>query len=348
MSDHSGLYYYGYRNAAPQAEAKWVTVHAGLKSKATGETPVGLTSVSEVNPEDVGTLSLRYADGQPVIVLSGGKYIPAKLEDPYAKFELEAVDWNDPEFSREERYWRLKGSEGNDLGQAVEPEPIAADHINPAEVARLALAYRDGVPAIVVGVGQYVPTWLPVVDGAGSLVGVYATAAIEAALIPAEQVSPEDIGALSLRYVDGVPLLAVSGGTVIPAGLPVVDGAGNAVAAYTAGTASKLQARELLSTFDFPDDGPPIIIGSARMALVGNDDNKSGTPIPAGQVSPEDVAMLAIEYRDDQPVLVVSGGKAVPVGLTVVDGLSKSAGKYQLGPIALFEIPIDESTKHRY
>ncbi|MFI6471418.1 hypothetical protein ACIBL5_14365 [Streptomyces sp. NPDC050516] len=347
MSDHSGLYYYGYRNAAAQTEGKWVTVHAGLKSKSTGETHVGLTPASEVNPEDVGTLSLRYADGQPVIVLSGGKYIPAKLEDPHAKFELEAVDWNDPKFSREEGYWHLKGSEGNDLGQAVEPEPIAADHINPAEVARLALTYRDGVPAIVVGVGRYVPTWLPVVDGAGSLVAVYATAAIEPALIPTDQVNPEDIGALSLRYVDGVPQLSVSGGTVIPAGLPVVDGAGNAVAAYTAGTASKLHPRALLSTYDFPGDDTPIIIGSARMALEGNDDNKSGAPIPAGQVSPEDVAMLAIEYRDDQPVIVVSGGKAIPAGLTVVDGWSKSRTKYQMGPIALFEIPRDDSLRQR-
>ncbi|MGW8782589.1 hypothetical protein ACWGNM_31625 [Streptomyces sp. NPDC055796] len=52
--------------------------------------------------------------------------------------------------------------------------------------------------------------------------------------IPADQVKPEDIGTLSLRYVDGQPQLVVSGGTVIPAGLTVVDGAGNAVAAYAA------------------------------------------------------------------------------------------------------------------
>ncbi|MFF4104376.1 hypothetical protein [Streptomyces sp. NPDC001903] len=56
----------------------------------------------------------------------------------------------------------------------------------------------------------------------------------DAALIPADQVKPEDIGTLSLRYVDGVPQLVVSSGTAIPAGLTVVDAAGNAVAAYTA------------------------------------------------------------------------------------------------------------------
>ncbi|MFD3788815.1 hypothetical protein [Streptomyces cyaneofuscatus] len=54
------------------------------------------------------------------------------------------------------------------------------------------------------------------------------------------EVKPEDIGALSLRYVDGVAQLAVSGGTAIPAGLRVVDGSGNAVAVYTAGAITPL------------------------------------------------------------------------------------------------------------
>ncbi|MGW2860844.1 hypothetical protein [Streptomyces sp. NPDC001205] len=52
------------------------------------------------------------------------------------------------------------------------------------------------------------------------------------------EVKPEDIGALSLRYVDGQPQLVVSGGTMIPAGLTVVDASGNAVATYAAGPAS--------------------------------------------------------------------------------------------------------------
>ncbi|MFF4408128.1 hypothetical protein [Streptomyces sp. NPDC001404] len=33
----------------------------------------------QVKPEDVGTLSIEYRDGQPVIVVSGGKYIPADI-----------------------------------------------------------------------------------------------------------------------------------------------------------------------------------------------------------------------------------------------------------------------------
>ncbi|MER5807800.1 hypothetical protein ABT143_06325 [Streptomyces sp. NPDC002033] len=54
-------------------------------------------------------------------------------------------------------------------------------------------------------------------------------------LIPADQVKTEDIGTLSIEYLDGQPLIAVSGGKYISAALTVVDGAGNAVAGYAAG-----------------------------------------------------------------------------------------------------------------
>ncbi|MFD3579859.1 hypothetical protein [Streptomyces sp. NPDC058644] len=33
----------------------------------------------QVKPEDIGTLSIAYRDGQPVVVVSGGKYIPQNL-----------------------------------------------------------------------------------------------------------------------------------------------------------------------------------------------------------------------------------------------------------------------------
>ncbi|MFE7133708.1 hypothetical protein ACFVIM_22920 [Streptomyces sp. NPDC057638] len=36
-------------------------------------------SAAEVKPEDVGTLSIEYRDGAPVIVVSGGPVIPANL-----------------------------------------------------------------------------------------------------------------------------------------------------------------------------------------------------------------------------------------------------------------------------
>ncbi|MFE7932104.1 hypothetical protein ACFU6S_25940 [Streptomyces sp. NPDC057456] len=43
------------------------------------------------------------------------------------------------------------------------------------------------------------------------------------------------------------------------------------------------------------------------------------TPIPADQVKPEDIATLSIEYRDGQPVVVVSSGKYVPSELPIVN-----------------------------
>ncbi|MFE7267807.1 hypothetical protein ACFU9B_38300 [Streptomyces sp. NPDC057592] len=72
-------------------------------------------------------------------------------------------------------------------------------------------------------------------------------------LIPATEVKPEDAGLLSLRYVDGVPQLVVSGGTVIPTGLTVVDASGNAVAEYTGGPASTTSTQTASRTIALPD-----------------------------------------------------------------------------------------------
>ncbi|MGW3073553.1 hypothetical protein [Kitasatospora sp. NPDC001132] len=52
----------------------------------------------------------------------------------------------------------------------------------------------------------------------------------ESALIPADQVKPEDVGALSIEYRDGQPVIVVSGGKYIPAELPIVDSSGVAYA----------------------------------------------------------------------------------------------------------------------
>ncbi|MFD3788814.1 hypothetical protein [Streptomyces cyaneofuscatus] len=51
-------------------------------------------------------------------------------------------------------------------------------------------------------------------------------------------------------------------------------------------------------------------------------------PIPADQVKPEDIGTLSIEYRDGQPVIVVSGGKSIPAGLTIVDETDAPVGAY--------------------
>ncbi|GAA2799050.1 hypothetical protein GCM10010441_25100 [Kitasatospora paracochleata] len=355
-------------------EAKWVTVHAGLKAaKVTG---LEFTSPAEVNPEDVATLSLRYDNGQPLIVVSSGKYIPAKLEDPHDSrtLALEIVDLRDPEFSPEETYRRFEGVGGNDLEQTGELERIPADQVNPAEVARLALTYRYNLPAIVAGVGQYVPTWLPVVDGAGNLVAAYKTVVTESALIPADQVNPEDIGALSLRYVDNQPHLVVSAGTYVPAELAVDNTSGTPVATarliaagvVVSGAASGLLADYMKVgsaeqddfTFNLYMDTAGRSTGPAQIepeatglgeipSTVVTPEIADATLLPADQVKPEDIGTLSIEYRDGQPVIVVSGGTAIPAGLTVVDGSSTRVTKYQMGPPALFEIPRDDSPRQR-
>ncbi len=62
-------------------------------------------------------------------------------------------------------------------------------------------------------------------------------------VITAEDVKPEDVGTLSLRYVDGVAQLVVHGGTVLPAALTIGDEAENTVATYSAGTPPQAQNR---------------------------------------------------------------------------------------------------------
>ncbi|AUG78881.1 response regulator [Streptomyces goshikiensis] len=54
----------------------------------------------------------------------------------------------------------------------------------------------------------------------------------EPAPIPASEVTPEDVGTLSIEYRDGLPVIVVSGGRVLPAQLPVVDSDGLAIATY--------------------------------------------------------------------------------------------------------------------
>ncbi|QIS03976.1 hypothetical protein F5X71_18075 [Nocardia brasiliensis] len=49
------------------------------------------------------------------------------------------------------------------------------------------------------------------------------------------EIEPEQVAMLSLRYVDGVPTLVVSGGTLAPAAITAVDSSGTPVAMYTGG-----------------------------------------------------------------------------------------------------------------
>ncbi|WHM36992.1 Hsp70 family protein [Streptomyces sp. BPTC-684] len=88
-----------------------------------------------------------------------------------------------------------------------------------------------------------------------------------------------------------------------------------------------------------------LVGGQTRMPLV---QQKSGRIMPVTEVNPEDIGTLAIEYRDDQPVVVVSGGKYIPASLTVVDNSGEPRAmftarvKYNIAPLALFEMPADE------
>ncbi|MFI5782433.1 hypothetical protein [Nocardia sp. NPDC051570] len=52
--------------------------------------------------------------------------------------------------------------------------------------------------------------------------------------IPATATTPETTGMLSIRYMDGVPVLVVTGGTA-PETITAVDGSGTPSALYTAG-----------------------------------------------------------------------------------------------------------------
>ncbi|MCP2311066.1 hypothetical protein [Kitasatospora paracochleata] len=60
----------------------------------------------------------------------------------------------------------------------------------------------------------------------------YTPETTEPVLIPADKVAPEDIGTLSIEYRDGGPVIVVSGGSVIPAALAVVDASGNPAARF--------------------------------------------------------------------------------------------------------------------
>ncbi|MCT9094196.1 hypothetical protein N4G70_35955 [Streptomyces sp. ASQP_92] len=69
------------------------------------------------------------------------------------------------------------------------------------------------------------------------------------------------------------------------------------------------------------------------------------TLVPADQVKPEDIATLSIEYRDGQPVVVVSDGKYVPSELPVVDraGEAYAARFAWVNGVAVLHTPDPES-----
>lgn len=202
-------------------------------------TDLGLIPATEAKPEDIGTLSLRYVDGQPRLVVSGGTVIPAVVPVVEGSRNTVAAYTAKPAAGARREAWRV---------------PMKDDGAN------------DGI---------YSATFIPPMDSsyrsAEATSGVTDLGAIQGteggpespdlSAVPVTEIKPEDIGSLSLRYVDGVPQLVVSGGTAIPAGLTVVDGAGNVVAAYAAGPAVQATAR-FGSTVGLNDDGKVLAVGA--------------------------------------------------------------------------------------
>ncbi|WP_169775265.1 elongation factor Tu, partial [Pseudomonas sp. CES] len=66
----------------------------------------------------------------------------------------------------------------------------------------------------------------------------------------------------------------------------------------------EMEVRDLLSTYDFPGDDTPIIIGSARMALEGKDDNEMGTTAVKKLVETLDAYIPEPVRAVDQPFLM--------------------------------------------
>ncbi|UVK82494.1 elongation factor Tu [Pseudomonas sichuanensis] len=83
----------------------------------------------------------------------------------------------------------------------------------------------------------------------------------------------------------------------------------------------ELEVRDLLSTYDFPGDEIPIIIGSARMALEGKDDNEMGTTAVKKLVETLDSYIPEPERAIDKPFLMAIESIATnSAGSTVVTG----------------------------
>ncbi|RMF18873.1 MAG: elongation factor Tu [Gammaproteobacteria bacterium] len=66
----------------------------------------------------------------------------------------------------------------------------------------------------------------------------------------------------------------------------------------------EMEVRDLLSTYEFPGDDTPIIIGSALMALEGKDDNELGTTAVKKLVETMDEYFPEPERAIDQPFLM--------------------------------------------
>ncbi|MFF4104364.1 hypothetical protein [Streptomyces sp. NPDC001903] len=120
------------------------------------------------------------------------------------------------------------------IAESTDANLIPASEVKPEDVGMLSLRYVDRVPVLVVSGGRFMPARLTAVDTNGRPIAAMAEST-DANLIPASEVKPEDVGMLSLRYVNRVPVLVVNGGRFMPARLTAVDATGRPIAAFTAG-----------------------------------------------------------------------------------------------------------------
>ena len=98
----------------------------------------------------------------------------------------------------------------------------------------------------------------------------------------------------------------------------------------------EMEVRELLSEYDFPGDDTPIVIGSALMALNGEDDNGLGTTAVANLIKALDEYIPEPERAIDQPFLMpiedvfsISGRGTVVTG-RIERGIVKSGEEVEI------------------
>lgn len=65
------------KGPAPAQAPAWLN-RAPADPAPTPEAPQ-LIPASDVKPQDIGTLSIEYRDGKPVILVSGGRFVPAHV-----------------------------------------------------------------------------------------------------------------------------------------------------------------------------------------------------------------------------------------------------------------------------
>ncbi|MFG2222582.1 hypothetical protein [Streptomyces sp. NPDC048644] len=126
-------------------------------------------SVPEVKPKDVGTLAIEYRDGQPVLVVRGGKAILAQLAVVDASANRIAVYVANSASQTEADALELFDYGFPENGVQF----YRASEVKPEEIGSLTLEYQDSQPVIVVSGGRVIPAELQAVSASGTTVAGY-------------------------------------------------------------------------------------------------------------------------------------------------------------------------------